>query len=451
MKIFPDNFLWGAATSAFQYEGGYLEDGKGWSVADERCQHKNQADTSIASDGYHHLDEDILLMKELGLKSYRFSISWSRIYPQGIGEINQKGVAYYQKLINLLIENHIEPIVTLLHFDIPYALIEKYEGFVDRKCIDAFENYCKTCFELFGSKVKYWLTINEQNVMALLSDMLGIDGEDPAKEQKMIQANYHMYLASAKAVSACHEMLPNAMIGACVSYPTLYPETCHPLDVALAYELEERMAYAPMETYVYGKISPILLSNWKEKDKMPILLKEDAEILERGVVDFLGVNWYCTQTVGRSHSEVSLNIGAHINFKKNPYLEYGEWNWSYDPRALKMALKECYARYRCPILICENGWSERENLLDYKVHDQKRIEYIRDHIEEIYNAIKEGVEVIGYQYWSFVDILSSSQGFEKRYGLIYVDRDEKNAKQCKRYKKDSFYYYQEIIKNNGLY
>ena len=448
---YPKDFLWGAATSAFQYEGAADEDDKGWSVADERCSWKKQqqADTLTASDGYHHVEEDVMLMKKLGLRSYRFSISWARLYPDGDGELNWKGISYYQRLIQLLNENQIEPIVTLLHFDIPWALVQNYEGFLDRRCVEAFERYCRTCFELFGSQVKYWLTINEQNIMAMMPEMCGISNEDPDRERKLAQINYHMYLANAKAVILCHRLLPGAMIGPCVSYPTLYPETCHPKDIAIAYEMEERMAFAPMETYVYGMIPAYVLKSWEKKGYKPKQSQEDMDILKMGVADYLGVNWYCTQTVGMSTQGVAMNIGVEVKVKQNPYLEYGEWGWSYDPKAFKMALKECYARYRKPIMVCENGWSEIEELEGEEVHDQKRIAYLRDHINSMKEAIEEGVPVIGYQHWSFMDILSSSQGFEKRYGLIYVDREEFDMKQCKRYPKDSFYEYQKIIQLNG--
>lgn len=449
---FPKKFLWGAAISAFQYEGAYLEDGKGWTVADERCKAKRdiQADSSVASDGYHHLEQDVSLMKELGLKSYRFSISWARIYPDGEGTINSEGVAYYKKLIDLLVENNIEPVVTLLHFDIPWALVEKYEGFVSRKCIDLYENYCRTCFKLFGNKVNYWLTINEQNVMVMMHDMLGLKKDDLQLSKKLVQCDYNMYLASAKAIITCHKMYPNAHIGPCVSYPTFYPETCHPDDVALAYDIQDMMAFAPMETYVYGTINPMVMNKWIKEDTVPNILEEDDSILKEGTADYLGVNWYCTQTVSATSRNGSFNIGIDVDIKKNPYLEYGQWNWSYDPRALKMALKECYVRFKKPIMICENGWSELEELCDGKVHDIKRVQYLHDHIEQMQKALDEGVNLIGYQHWSFVDILSSSQGFDKRYGLIFVDRDNFNIKECQRIKKDSFYYYRNVIENNGL-
>ena len=446
---FPNNFLWGAATSAFQYEGAYLDDGKGWNVADKRCQLRatKQADNSIASNGYYQWREDIELMKELGLKSYRFSISWSRLIPDGDGEINEKGKDYYYNIIKELKKNYIEPVVTLLHFDIPWALVKKYEGFLDRRCIDAFERYCRLCFKLFGKDVKYWLTINEQNVMANMPDMCGISTDN--SDKKLNQINYNMYLANAKAVIACHEMLPNAMIGPCVSYPTMYPETCHPKDIWVARFLQDSMAFSPMEIYTQGVIPQYTINEWKKKDIMPYVEDIDKDILKRGVADFLGVNWYCTSTVSHHGGKGSFNIGIDMEMKKNPYLEYGQWGWSYDPIGLRIALRECYSRFRKPIMICENGWSESENIEDGSIHDIKRINYLKDHVIEMGKAIDDGVEVIGYQHWSFVDVLSSSQGFEKRYGLIYIDRDEFDPKECQRYKKDSFYYYQDVIKKNG--
>lgn len=448
---FPEKFLWGAGTSAFQYEGGFKRDGKGWTVADERSKATadQQADTSTASDGYNHISEDVALMKELGLTSYRFSISWARLYPDGDGQLNQAGTKYYLELLKELKKNNIEPVATLLHFDIPWALIEKYEGFVHRDCIDAFERYASTCFELFGDYINYWLTINEQNVMTMIPSMCGLKDDDPDIKLKLVQANYNLYLASAKAVIACRKILPHAQIGPCVSYPTFYPETCRTEDVLLAFDLQEKSSFAPMETYVYGTIPAYVLEDWQSKGTVPQMNPEDEETLKKGTVDYLGLNWYCTQTIGSNNASALMNVGSDVVFKKNPYLEYGEWGWSYDPKALRMALRECFARFKLPIMICENGWSSREELENDKVHDSKRVAYIKDHVIEMRNAIRDGVNLIGYQHWSFVDILSSSQGFEKRYGLIYVDRGEFETNECTRYKKDSFYYYKKVIEKNG--
>jgi 6-phospho-beta-glucosidase len=447
---FPSNFLWGAATSAFQYEGAFLDDNKGWNVADERCKARaqKQADNSVAANGYYLWQEDVQLMKELGLTSYRFSISWSRLIPDGDGSVNEKGAEYYANLIHALKQNKIEPVITLLHFDIPWALVEKYGGFLDRRCVDAFERYARICFERFGKEVKYWLTINEQNVMVNMPDMCGIDPKD--SEKKLNQINYHMYLASAKAVIAAHEMLENVMIGPCVSYPTIYPETCNPKDVWAAHYMQDFMAFSPMEIYCTGHIPAYTINEWKRKDVLPHMEEEDEDILVRGSADYLGLNWYCTTTVSHACEKPVFNIGVDAQMIVNPYLEYGEYGWSYDPIGLRIALRECYARFKKPLMICENGWSEVEELSEGKIHDAKRVSYLKDHVAQMSAAIDDGVELIGYQHWSFIDVLSSSQGFRKRYGLVYVDRDEFDCKQCTRYKKDSFYAYQKIIQHNGL-
>ncbi len=426
MSAFPKSFLWGAATSAFQYEGAATEGGKGWNTADERCRLRaaNQADASVAADGYHHLEEDVALMRELGLTSYRFSICWSRIIPDGDGAVNEEGVAYYRRLLELLDKAGIEPVVTLLHFDIPWALVEDYEGFVDRKAVDAFERYCRVCFERFGDL--WWITINEQSVMCFATSMLGLKDDDPDLARKSVQANYHMYLANARAVAACHELCPSAKIGPDVSYPTLYPMTCAPEDVRAAYDIEEEVAYAPMETYVYGTFPKWLLNKWEAAGTMPAREPGDDAILKAGSCDFLGVNWYQTNVVSVAGSGSVLNMGTAMS-ARNPYLEYTEWGWSYDPSGLHIALHECWARFRKPII------------------DPKRVDYLRDHVREMALALEDGIDLVGYQHWSFVDLLSSSDGFNKRYGLVFVDRTDFDEKDCRRIPKDSFYAYRNII------
>lgn len=456
--MFPKNFLWGASTSAFQVEGAYQEGGKGWNTADERCAMKKeiQADTSIASDHYHHVKEDVALMKEAGMKSYRFSICWSRIFPNGNDEeANPKGVAFYDELLNELCKAGIEPVVTLLHFDIPSGLIEQYGGFENRQAAYDFERYARFAFIHFGDRVKYWLTINEQNVMAMNKEMCGIVEEDAHKTmQRLQQANYHMYLASALAIQTCHELLPDALIGPAVSYPTLLPASCNSYDVMAAKTAQDIIAFAPMHMYVYGSYPKYYQNYLEARHLEPKTLPEDEAILTAGTPDYLGLNWYCTNVVKAGDPVRKEDAGMHIpglfHTIKNPELEYTEWGWSYDPIALRYALRECYDRYRLPMMITENGWSSVDVLeADGSVHDQKRVDYLHDHIEQMGLAIQDGVEMIGYHTWSFLDLLSSSDGFRKRYGLVYVDRDEFDAKECKRYKKDSFYYYARVISCNG--
>lgn len=455
---FPDKFLWGASTSAFQVEGATTEDGKGETTADTRCAKKcmDQADATVTSDHYHHWKEDVALMKELGLKSYRFSICWARIFPNGNdAEPNAKGVDFYRNLINECVNNGIEPVVTLLHFDIPTGLIHQYDGFLSRRAIDDFERYARFCFQTFGDKVKYWLTINEQNVMAISANMCGIDVDDPQKKAKLAQVNYHLFLASAKAIIACHELLPNALIGPAVSYPTFYPATCDPKDCAIAKQLTDQMAFSYMDMYVHGAYPKYYLNQLRAQGITIQTEAGDDAILKAGRCDYLGMNWYCTSTVKHGDpnagEDVLMAIPSLMHAIRNPYLEYTDWNWSYDPLAFRSALRECWSRYHLPIMITENGWSSNDKLEeDGTIHDEKRIQYLHDHIESMGKAIEDGVEMIGYHVWSFIDLLSSSEGFRKRYGLVYVDRDEFDVKECKRYKKDSFYYYREIIEKNGL-
>ena len=452
---FPNDFLRGAATSAFQYEGAASEGGKGWTTADERCRARatRQADASVAVDGYHHWEEDVELMRELGLKTYRFSVSWARVIPDGDGKVNEEGIAYYRKVLEALTAAHIVPVVTLLHFDVPFALVEKYGGFVDRRAADAFERFARVCFDRLGDLVGYWITINEQNVMASIPDMCGIALDDPDAARKLASCDYHMFLASAKAVIACHEMLPGVPIGPDVSYAAVLPYTCEPADVNAAFDLQERLVYHTMETYAFGTINPLTLRRWEQLGIDELMLPGDDALLRAGSADFFGVNWYCTSVAkggdDAADSRSALNMGGDFMRLTNPYLEYTDWGWSYDPAALRIALKECWARFHLPLMICENGWSEREELEDGEVHDPKRIEYLRDHAASMEQAIEEGVDLIGYQYWSFVDILSSSDGCNKRYGLVFVDRTDDDPKECARIKKDSFWYYRQLIASNG--
>lgn len=457
-KRFPDHFLWGASTSAFQVEGAFQEDGKGWNTADERCAMKKdiQADTAITSDHYHHMKEDVAMMKEAGMKSYRFSICWSRIFPKGDEEEpNKKGVAFYDSLINELKANGIEPVVTLLHFDIPSGIIKKYNGFENRQAAYDFEHYARFLFQHFGDRVTYWLTINEQNVMAMNKEMCGIVEEDAYQTAKRLQnANYHMYLASALAIQACHELLPTAKIGPAVSYPTLLPASGNSKDVMAAKTAQDLFAFTPMHMYVYGSY-PAYFINYLKKQGIALPIRpEDEAILKAGKPDYLGLNWYCTNMVKagdpKEKDKSTMHIPGLFHTLQNPELEYTEWGWSYDPIAFRYALRECYDRYRLPIMITENGWSSVDVLEENgRIHDEKRIAYLHDHIEQMALAIADGVEMIGYHTWSFLDLLSSSDGFRKRYGLVYVDRDEFDAKECKRYKKDSYYYYCQVMKSNG--
>ena len=459
---FPKDFLWGASISAFQAEGAYLEDGKTLTVADIRLQEAAKklglADSSVAVDFYHRYKEDIQLMKECGLKSFRFSISWARLLPQGTGEVNPKAVAYYNDVINTLIENGITPIVTLYHFDFPQVLIEKYNGFTSRECIDDFVNYAKVCFENFGDRVKYWLTINEQMVITFIPPFQGLK-----IAQESYQAFHHMNIAHALVTKLYHSMNLNGKIGPCISYTTRLPATFKSSDVMLAYQQDDLHVFALIDVHVYGKYPKYFINELNKKGLMFEILPEDEELLANAKPDFIAINWYVTEVIGEyvgedMHGEYqgpelprqSRAVEGEYQYYKNPYTPYSEYNWNRDGVGLRFALRRLYARYHLPIMITENGWSARETLTDdFKVHDDMRIAYFKEMVEQMSLAIDDGVELFSFNPWSFIDVLSSSQGMDKRYGMVYVDRTNDDLKELKRYKKDSFYFYQDVIRKNG--
>lgn len=465
---FPKDFLWGASTSAFQVEGAWNEDGKGLTTADIRCSKKKdiQADASVAMDHYHRYEEDIALMKELGLKSYRFSICWARIFPKGNEKYpNEKGVEFYNNLINKLVENGIEPIATLLHFDVPMGIVNEYGGFLSRRSVDDFARYAETVYRLFGDRVKYWLTINEQGCMAMLPELVGLECPKEDMAKNLQQINYHMYLAHAKAVKLCHEIIPDGKIGPVVAYVTVYPASMEPKDVLAAKDVEDYMSFSAMDIYYYGEYPKYYEKYLKERGIFPVMHPEDKEIFKDSRPDFMGLNWYCTMAAkyydGKAEAKVKnkdkviaategLNVPGAFVIVKNDKLETTKWGWTYDPVGFRYGMKKCYERYRLPIMITENGWSQEDILEeDGSIHDEMRCKYLKEHIEQMKLSINDGVEIFSYNPWSFIDVLSSSDGIGKRYGMVYVDREDFNLKELKRYKKDSFYYYQKVIASNG--
>lgn len=464
MSVFPDNFLWGASSSAFQIEGAWDEDGKGLTVADYNSFKKShiQADTKVASDFYHNYEEDIDLMKELGMKTYRFSLSWARIIPDGEGEVNRKGIEFYNKVINKLIKNGIEPFVTLYHFDLPFALVEKYNGWESRKTVEAFHRYAKICFKEFGDRVKYWQPHNEQNLIVRIEERINIyDEEDKWKIDKMrAQMDYNMCLAHALAVNSCHEMIEGSKIGAAVSSSVTYPMTCKPEDVYAARMNDNFKVYYMLDMHYYGEYPGYYIKYLKERNIMPYMKDEDKQILKSAKMDFIAVNYYrtnCAEALpvdethefGVREGSVDFNMYGLFKMSMNPRLKATEYGAAIDPSGLRVALNEYWQRYHLPLIITENGLGTPDILEDGKVHDSYRIDYLRSHIEACELAIEDGVEMLGYCPWSFMDLLSSAQGFKKRYGLVYVNRTDDDLLDMKRIKKDSFYWYQKVIANNG--
>ncbi|MEK5144570.1 glycoside hydrolase family 1 protein [Paenibacillus sp. FSL M7-0134] len=461
LKAFPENFFWGASTSAYQVEGAWDEDGKGPSVIDMANHVEGVTDFKVTSDHYHMFKEDVALMAEMGFKAYRFSIAWTRIYPQGAGEVNQKGIAFYSSLIDELIKYGIEPIVTMYHFDLPYAL-EKQGGWSKRETIDAFEQYAKTLFENFGDRVKYWLTINEQNMLILHPGSIGTLDTSLENPQKVLyQQNHHMLVAQAKAMVLCHEMLPDAKIGPAPNIGVIYPASSKPEDTLAADNYAAIRNWLYLDMAVFGRYNHIAWSYLVEKGYEPVIEEGDMDILAKGNPDFIAFNYYTSQTVGESlddgndfshtgdQHEIVGEPGAYRG-SVNPNLQTTEFGWEIDPVGFRTTLRQIYSRYHLPLIVTESGLGAFDKLEEGDVvNDPYRIDFFKKHIEQIQLAITDGVEVFGFCPWSAIDLVSTHQGSSKRYGFIYVDREEFDLKDLRRIRKQSFYWYQKLISTNG--
>ncbi|RRD95549.1 glycoside hydrolase family 1 protein [Clostridiales bacterium COT073_COT-073] len=473
---FPDDFLWGASSAAWQVEGGTLEDGRTQAIIDLNSKTKQPfADNSIAAGHYYHYKQDVALMAECGFSSYRFSLSWSRIIPAEDHKINPKGIQFYNNLIDELLKNNITPIVTLYHYDMPCWIEKKYGGWLNRAVIDEFEYFCRVCFKEFGDRVKYWLSINEQNMQIVYGHWLGISkGCTNWFEQKW-QINHIMNLCHAKAVIACHEMVENGKIGPVPGMVPIYPETCKPMDQIAAMNAEEFTEKIWNDTYVYRSYSNFLQNYWKN-NKIDIGMESgDEELMAKAQIDFFAVNCYRSNTAKDALPEAEAkeyllnkkgqkgelqfptNPGEFA-LTKNPFVETNDWDWEIDPSALRYTLRYMWNHYRLPMIITENGFGMHESVADDgRVHDQARIDFLRDNIYQVGLAIEDGCEVWGYNPWSFTDLLSTGNGMAKRYGLVYIDvtddqlNNVQSAKELelKRIKKDSFYWYSKLIKSNG--
>lgn len=462
IKNFPKDFLWGASTSAYQVEGAWNEDGKGLSVIDMLSHPDDTSDFKVASDHYHRYKEDVKLFAEMGLKAYRFSIAWTRIIPNGVGEVNKKGIEFYNNLIDELNKYNIEPIVTMYHFDLPYEL-EKQGGWSNRDTIDAFVEYAKVLFENFGHKVKYWLTINEQNTMILHPGAIGIPrgGKLPSKKE-LYQQNHNMLVAQAKVMNLCHEMFTNAKIGPALNITTMYGETCNPNDAIAAHNWETLRGWSFLDLAVYGRYNRLFWSYLEDRELTPVILEGDMDILKSGNPDFVAMNYYSTATIAESKgdsSDVSPRAGDQqimlgepgvYRAAENPYVDKSKYGWVVDPVGLRMTLRKVAERYNLPILITENGYGDKDILEENDViNDDDRIDFIRNHLEQLQLAIADGVEMLGYCPWSAIDVVSTHQGYGKRYGFIYVNRGEFDLKDLRRIRKKSFYWYKNIIESNG--
>lgn len=465
MRTFPETFLWGGAVAANQCEGAYNEDGKGLSVQDvlpgglrgERTEGPTKDNLKLeAIDFYHHYKEDIRLFAEMGFKVFRTSIAWSRIFPEGDEETpNEKGLQFYEDLFDECHKYGIEPLVTISHYETPLGLAKKYDGWKSRKLIDFFERYIRTIFTRFRGKVKYWLTFNEINSLIHAPFMSGgiMTPTEELSEQDLYQAVHHELVASALAVKLGHQLMPDAKIGCMILGITVYPLTPDPKDIIAVMEKDrETMMFA--DIHARGYYPGYLLNYWKDRGIEISMEPGDEEIL-KNTVDFISFSYYSSicETV---HQELGESTGGNLSRGyKNPYLKASEWGWQIDPLGLRYTLNKLYDRYQLPLFIVENGLGAVDELVvlengEKTVFDDYRIDYLRQHLIQVKAAIQDGVEVMGYTSWGCIDIVSASTAeMRKRYGYIYVDRNDDGTGTMNRYRKKSFWWYKEVIHSNG--
>lgn len=451
------SFLWGASTSAFQVEGGYGKDGKGIATTDIRNIPKGIADSKIASDHYHHMSEDVELMKKLGIKVYRFSFNWTRVMGEGF-KANPKGIEFYNQLIDKCIENDIIPFPTLYHFEMPQAFVDQFGGWKSRECVDHFVEYARVCFEAFGDRVKMWGTINEQLIVSAASDLNGNRESDLNKRmQNMYQMSYHMSLAEKKGIALFREIVKDGQIGPICSMQVVYPETPSPENIFAARTASDFLQNCFLDMSVFGTY-PLAYTNYlKEKGWYPQTEPEDEEILKSNQPNLIGINYYCSTCIralhdGEDNSKLPpFYRNDQFTLGVNKYLEKTKWmEFGIDPEGLYIGMRDIYEKYKLPMMVTENGLAYSDKLEDGKVHDEYRIEYLSSHISQCERMVEEGYPLIGYCPWSFLDLVSSHQGFKKRYGLIYVDRTDEDTKNCERIPKDSFYWYQNKIQTSSI-
>ncbi|MFT3876062.1 MAG: glycoside hydrolase family 1 protein [Propioniciclava sp.] len=450
---FPADFFWGASSSAYQIEGASDRDGKGPSVQDIKTPPAGTPDFTVCSGHYDRYAEDVALFAELGLTSYRFSIAWTRIVPDGDGEANPAGIAFYNNLINELIKHGIEPIVTVYHFDLPAALARR-GGWGNRATIDAFVRFSRICFEEFGDRVTYWQTINEQNVMTLHPGHAKDAAGGSLEGYPLYQANHHMFVAQSQAMAVCHQVRPECKIGPAPNISINNPASSDPNDVLAAQYADAVRCWLYLDAAVFGEYNPVALDYIKHAGYTLEVTDEDRAIMRNGKPDFIAFNYYNTDTVGYVEGKTLVDADGNIHGPgepvDNPHLTRTEFSgWWLDPLGFRTTLNAIYGRYRLPMIVTENGLGARDELVDGEVNDDYRIEYLRDHITQLKVAIESGIPVIGYHPWSVMDLISTQEGFLKRYGFIYVNRNNESELDLARIKKKSFAWYRKVIDSHG--
>ncbi|MDH6367977.1 MULTISPECIES: glycoside hydrolase family 1 protein [unclassified Breznakia] len=481
MNMNPKKILWGGAISSSQAEGAWNIDGKGLDTQDlryfdaawdkkTRNENRNINMTSnryldaLKSDEvehypfrwgidfYNHWKEDLDLFEEMGLQVFRTSISWARIFPNGDDEKpNEKGIQFYRDLFLDCQRRGIKVFATILHYAMPVNLIEKYGGWKNREVIYFYEKYATVLFERLGDVVDFWLPFNEINCNRFnpYNGCSVIKDQEQHYDQAIFQASHHQFIANALAIKACKRILPNALIGGMIARFTTYPATCKPEDVMQSVLDENYKNYFYLDVMVRGKYPSYCTRMFKELDITIEMKEDDEKILSENTVNFIAYSYYMSM-ISSQDPDYETTSGNLLNGLKNPYLESSEWGWQIDPIGLRISLNDMYDRYQLPIFIAENGLGANDVLLnDGTINDQYRIEYLDAHFNQLQEAIEDGVEILGYTMWGILDIVSCGTiEMSKRYGVIYVDRDDRGRGTNKRYKKKSFYWFKEFIENN---
>ncbi len=461
-RTFPEGFLWGGAVAANQYEGGYDADGKGLSIQDVMPKGIIAPPTDEPTadnlklegiDFYHRYADDIALFAELGFTVFRFSIAWSRIFPNGDEETpNEAGLAFYDRVLDELEKHGIEPLVTISHYETPLHLARTYDGWVDRRMIGFYERYARTLFERYGDRVKYWLTFNEINSVLhapLLSGGIWTPKAQLA-ESDLYQAVHHELVASASATRIAHEVDPELKVGCMVIAMPIYPLTPDPRDVLKVLEADHaNLAFS--DVHVRGEYPGYFLRTLRDKGIELDITDDDREVLGN-TVDFVSFSYYMSLCESASGGEVGE--GNIMGGVRNPTLPESEWGWQIDPIGLRVVLNQFWDRWHKPLFIVENGLGARDELVEIDgvktVEDDYRIAYLHDHLVQAREAVDDGVELWGYTWWGPIDVVSASTAqLSKRYGFIYVDRNDDGSGTLDRYRKKSFGYYSQVIATNG--
>lgn len=475
-SIFPENFLWGGATAANQLEGAYDKDGKGLSIADAMPGGKERFNimsdnnfqwiinsekytypNHIGIDHYNRYKEDISLFAEMGFKCYRFSIAWSRIFPNGDDITpNQKGIDFYNNLIDECLKYNIEPVITISHYEMPLNLAKKYGGWNNRKLINFFEQYAKIVLNTFGKKVKYWLTFNEinsaLNYPTLSQGMIKKTGADSYLNR--FQGFHNQFVASSLAVKIAHEVNPDIKVGCMIVYATTYSIDANPTNQVAAMIQDQEYNYFCADVQVrgvYPGYTKRLMSTYDVNFQNLSITDLDLDLLKKYPVDYVGFSYYMSSTVDQTNSTPDATGGNFFGGVKNSFLESSEWGWEIDPKGLRIALNNLYYRYQKPVFVVENGLGASDTMdKNGEIEDNYRIDYLKKHIQSMAEAIEDGVDIIGYTPWGCIDLVSASTGeMNKRYGMIYVDLDDNGSGTFNRTKKESFYWYKKVIETNG--